>query len=187
MSIIVSDSGKEYQKPSIGMVQGVCRGIWDIGLQKGSWEGKEIVQPKIIISWEIDEIMADGEFKGKRFTVNGFYTKSLSPKGRLRPLLESWRGRPFTDEELKGFDIETIIGANCLLNLGENASGKVSVLSVNPLMKNTQKMIPELTADMPDWVKTIKSKAVDKELAHSHEPERCDVVDANRENENIPF
>jgi len=190
MSIVIADSSKEFQKPSLGMVQAVCRGIWDIGFQKGTWEGKEVIQPKIIISWEIDEIMGEGEFKGKRFTVNGFYTKSLGTKAKLRPLLESWRGRPFTEEELKGFDIEKIIGANCLLNLGESKSGKVIVLSVSPLMRNTEKMIPELTAEMPEWVKKIKDEnSANMATAHVHEPERADVVDAAREDESeqIPF
>jgi hypothetical protein len=190
MSIIVSDSGKEFEKPSIGMAQAVCRGVWDIGYQKGTWEGQEIIQPKIVVSWEIDELMTEGEYKGKRFTVNEFFTKSLSPKGKLRPALESWRGRPFTREELNGFDIEKLIGANCLLNLGENKKGKVVVLSVSPLMKNTVKMTPELPSTMPAWVQTIKDKAVHKEMAHVSEPERADGVDAkigDVDAEIIPF
>ena len=185
MGIIVSDSGKEFEKPSLGMVQAVCRGVWDIGYQKGSWEGQDIIQPKIIISWEIDELMTEGEYKGKRFTMNMFYTKSLSPKGKLRPALESWRGKPFTKEELAGFDIEKLIGANCLLNLGENDKKKVVILAINPAMKGAKKMIPELSSSMPEWVQKIKDKAIQPE--HISEPERADVEDAKREDEEIPF
>jgi hypothetical protein len=132
--------------------------------------------------------MKEGEFKGKRFTVNEFFTKSLSPKGRLRPALESWRGRPFTKEELSGFDIEKLVGANCLLNIGENKKGRAIVLAVNPLMKNTAKMTPELPSIMPEWVQKIKDKEVVRETAHVSEPERADVVDAKVADDcDIPF
>lgn len=178
MSLLISESKKDFGKPSLGMVQAVCRGVWDIGYQRGSWEGQEIIQPKIIISWEIDELMTKEKYAGKRFVINGWFTRSLSSKGKLRPLLESWRGKPFTKEELSGFDIEKLIGVNCLLNLGESKTGKIIVLSANPVMKGTEKMIPENSSEMPDWVKEFLDKAI--------LPEAVESVHAKNDEE-IPF
>jgi hypothetical protein len=36
-------------------------------------------------------------------------TVSLASNGNLKPLLESWRGKKFTKEELVGFDLKTIL------------------------------------------------------------------------------
>ncbi|WP_210238383.1 hypothetical protein, partial [Mesorhizobium sp. M1C.F.Ca.ET.188.01.1.1] len=35
--------------------------------------------------------------------------------------LEGWRGRPFTEDELKGFDIVNLLGKPCLLDIAQKA------------------------------------------------------------------
>jgi hypothetical protein len=103
------------------------------------------LQHKVDVAWQIEELRDDG----KRFVVYKRYTASLNEKATLRHDLESWRGRPFTAGELAGFDLESVIGANCILNVVHNPSkkdsGKVfaNVAAVMPLMKG----LPKIAAD----------------------------------------
>ena len=54
---------------------------------------------------------------GKPFLISRRYSLSLHEKSSLRRDLESWRGRAFTQEELRGFDLEVLIGVGCLVSV----------------------------------------------------------------------
>ena len=41
-------------------------------------------------------------------TISATYTLSLGERSNLRKMLESWRSRAFTPEELQGFDLEKV-------------------------------------------------------------------------------
>jgi len=45
------------------------------------------------------------------------YTLSLNEKANLRKDLESWRGKPFTAEQIDGFDIKAVLGQSCQLQI----------------------------------------------------------------------
>ena len=74
-------------------------------------------------------------------TVGKFYTASLNEKATLRKDLESWRGRPFTETELEGFDPKNIIGKPCMLNVvhkqKKNGDMKAEIAAIMPLPKGT--------------------------------------------------
>ena len=56
-----------FERPT-GTFQAVCYAVWDIGMQKTVYNGKEKEQHKVIIAWELDKIIEnDGEYKGKRY------------------------------------------------------------------------------------------------------------------------
>ncbi len=63
------------------------------------------------VVWETDQKMEDGRV----FTIQKRYTASLHEKSTLAKDLKTWRGRAFTPDELKGFDIEKVLGAPCQL------------------------------------------------------------------------
>jgi len=56
---------------------------------------------------------------GRLFGIFKNYTLSWSDKANLRLDLQSWRGKPFTQEELRRFDLKTVLGAWCMLNIIE--------------------------------------------------------------------
>jgi hypothetical protein len=123
----------------VGVHQGVCVDVVDMGMLKVTWNGVEKTQHKIRIVWQIEELMGDG----KPFIVQKRYTASLHEKSKLRPELESWRGRAFTEDELQEFDLEKLIGANCLLNVAHvQKDGKTyaNVTAVMPLKKGMEKL-----------------------------------------------
>lgn len=173
MSLIVKKTGSDFQITPAGMVQAVCYAVWDIGMQTVSFQGKEKQLHKGIIAWEINEKInqPDSEFHGCRFTVTNRYTLSLSDKALLRAHLESWRGKPFTLDELNGFDLETVVGANCMLNIVHNESGGktyANIGAITPLLKNMPPMKAENNIQPPDWVLRLQDpgyQAMKKEEA----------------------
>lgn len=123
-------NGKVYEKPSVGSVAAVCVRIIDLGTHDITGKYGTKKKHQVRISWEIDEKMKDG----KPFLVSKTYTKTLHEKGMLRPDLESWRGKAFTQEELEAFDDKKILGKPCLLNLVENGE-YINIKAISPLPK----------------------------------------------------
>lgn len=111
MAIIAKDGGSTYKPAPAGTHQGVCVDVVDEGIHTSEFDGRTRALHKVTVHWQIPEDREDG----KRFIVQKWYTLSLNERANLRKDLESWRGKAFSAEELKGFDVEKLIGANCLL------------------------------------------------------------------------
>lgn len=158
--IATAGDSKTFTPAPAGVHQAVCVDVIDKGILDVTWQGKTKKQHKVDVAWQIDELRDDG----KRFLVYKRYTLSLSEKANLRKDLESWRGRQFTRDEEMGFDVETVIGANCLLNVQHKASGDktyANVVAVMPLSKGMSKITggdyvrvqdrePDTTAEVDD-------------------------------------
>jgi hypothetical protein len=80
---------------------------------------------KIMLGWEIHGMHDDGTpikmNDGRPFGIFKNYTLSWSEKANLRLDLQSWRGKPFTQEEMRKFDLKNVLGAWCMLNVIERA------------------------------------------------------------------
>jgi hypothetical protein len=113
MGVVVS-AGKQFTPAPDGVHAGVCCDIIDLGMVTTQWEGKERTSHKVYLVWQIGAV---NEETGERFTVRRRYTASLHEKADLRKNLQSWRGRPFTNEELASFDLDRVIGVGALLNI----------------------------------------------------------------------
>jgi len=176
-----------------GTHKAVCYGVWDIGIQSSMWNGEEKRQHKVVISWEIDKkIKTEGQYKGKRYVISNKYTLSLSDRAKLKAHLESWRGRKFTPEELNGFDIEKLIGANCLLNIVHNKKNDrtyANIAAVIKLTKGTEKMKPENGPEPPEWVQKLQSEGLQApEPKEESDPDFPEFDEDNMEdNDDIPF
>lgn len=180
MPIMASNQSGDFEKAPTGMQQAVCAFVFDIGLQRGQWQGTELIQHKIIVVWELSETMTQGELAGKRFMVSKYYTLSLGDKANLRKDLESWRGKPFSEAELQGFDVENLVGANCFLNITATDKDKRKIVAVVPLPKNVQSMQPiatEPTPKMVEWINRERAKAVSPESVSTNAPEQPPVDD----------
>lgn len=184
MPIIAKDTTSEFPKlplPEAGTVQAVCCAVWDLGLQKTSFNGKEKVQHKIIIAWEIEQKIdaPDSEYHGKPYMLNKKYTLSLGEKANLRKDLESWRGVKFSDAEItNGFDVEKLYGINCLIGVthepDKNDPAKVyaRVTSILPPVKGMEKLIPVRAKDElpPKWVQEQQAQALQPEVDPELDP-----------------
>ena len=140
MAIYVRKKEKEYSPAPEGLQAAVCCDVVDLGLIETGF-GK---QEKIEIRWQLEDVDPKSN---KRFMVTQRYTPSLHEKSKLRPLLESWRGKKFSKEELKQFDIEKLIGANCQLSIVHNIKdeGEVyaNVQAIVPAARNSARLYPD--------------------------------------------
>jgi hypothetical protein len=159
MSLIVKEpvSGDgDFTPAPEGQFQAVCVDVVDLGISKrmNTFTQKEEERDELRIVFQLKVLdQAGNEIRteqGGRFLVSQMFKKSLHEKSKLRPFLESWRGRKFTKDELDGFDVERLIDANAILQTVHNiskANGKTyaniqSLMPVNPAF-NLQPLQPE--------------------------------------------
>lgn len=161
MPIIAKQETTNFEPIPTGTIQAVCCFVNDIGLQPGEFNGEKNLLHKVIISWELAEKKTDG----KPFIMSKFYTLSLGDKSNLKRDLESWRGKAFTDDERQGFDIETLVGANCLLTIvaHKNDKDKRVIAGIAALPKSMSKILITQTAPgekFQAWIDKERAKAV---------------------------
>jgi hypothetical protein len=139
---------KTFDPIPAGVHQGVAYAIYDLGNQFSAKFEKTSHQALLI--WEVPseriEIEKDGVKKDLPRVVSRTFTMSLGERANLRKMLESWRGRTFTPEELLGFDISKLIGVNGMIQvIHTTKDGKTyaNVSAVLPLYKGMDKLVPE--------------------------------------------
>jgi hypothetical protein len=108
-------SGQTYSLPAEGLHRAVAVDILDCGVKETQWGPKK----SIAIVWEIDQLRDDGT----PFLLRRYYTPSLHEKSTLHKDLRAWRGKPFTPEELRRFDLEAIISKSCSVLVEHNVKG----------------------------------------------------------------
>lgn len=141
MGLIAKQGGGDFQIPNAGQYAAICHQVIDLGHQFNAVHNKW--QPKVRIGWELhgENMIGEGVGNmedGRPFTVSSEFTVSLADNGHLRPMLEGWRGRPFSEEELEGFDISKLLGVPCMLTIQHtNSNGKTyaNVTAATPLLK----------------------------------------------------
>lgn len=135
MSFIVEDTGGNFERCPPGMHLARCYRIVDLGTQKSEYMGQVKYQHKIMLGWEIhgsDDAGNPIRMKDKRpFAIFKNYTLSWSEKANLRLDLQSWRGKPFSQEEMRRFDLKNVLNAWCMLNIIEVPSKNGSKIYSN--------------------------------------------------------
>lgn len=141
MAIIASDSSQRFEPPPEDIYPSVCIDVVDLGEIQSEYAGETRLRHVVKLVWQIDYLREDQ----LRFEPSRRFTLSLHEKAALRAFLERWRGKRFTPEELKGFDLERVIGVNGQLQILHNASpdGRIwaNVETVTPALKVSEKMV----------------------------------------------
>ena len=112
---IAKESGGSFVPLPPGSHIARCIGVVSLGTQPSNIYAATY---KVMLTWEVpgEQIkVADG--KTMPSIINKEYTLSLGKKSNLRKDLEGWRGREFTPEELKGFEVERILDQVCMLSV----------------------------------------------------------------------
>ena len=150
MSIIVKEQSQRPKQPPIpaGMHVATCYYVVDVGTHHFTYKGEAKSNRKVYLGFEVHgeriEIEIDGVKKDLPRAISQDYTISLDKKSNLRKVLDSWRGKPFTKEELDGFDLQNILGKPCMLNLAHSACGQyANIIGVVPMMKGMTTPAPE--------------------------------------------
>ena len=202
MAIIVkATSGGGYPPIEAGSYRAICYGIVVEGSFINPFSQKK--QTKVRFMWELpdERILKDGEDLPR--AISEEYTLTLGEQGNLRPMLDSWRGKQFTQEELEGFDIENVLKAPCLittmLSMSKQGREYAKITAVGRLPKGM--VAPketenptvvfnvcdpncplEIMEQLPEWIQNrIKDSLEYKERTTSED----DFIVAN--DEDLPF
>jgi hypothetical protein len=189
MSLTVKETGtpREFKPVPAGAFIGRAFGLVDLGTQTVQTQEGEKHLPKVRLMVELFGEDSDGnpltvEVDGvtKPMVVSKIYTASLHAKSNLTKELNAWRGKAFTPDELKGFNISKLVGAYGLFNITHNQSKDgtktyANIAGVSPLpsaLKNS-KPAPvhenvifdfdapsdEVFAALPEWLQGTISQS----------------------------
>jgi hypothetical protein len=191
MGTTVSDTGggKVYTPAPAGSHRAVCVGVVDLGHQTTNFNDEANVKRQLLITWElVDEAMEDG----RPFTLSRTFTASLHEKSGLRKFLDSWRGVPFTEAELKAWDVKNVLGKPAMLSVVHVTKGARTYANVAAAMKLPKGMTaPDQThnepryydidshaipADFPKWiVEKIRASEEYKAIAFDDQAEGAPI------------
>lgn len=204
MPIIAENKGSDYVLIPAGNHIARCYAMVEIGTIKedqGIYAGKEL--HKVRITWETPMECHDFGKGLQPFSVSKEFTLSMNEKATLRKMLESWRGRAFTEIEAKAFDITKLVGLPCMINVIHKTSGKgntyADISSIATLPKgleapgqvNSSYVLSfdnwneSLFDALPDFVKDkIRSS---KEYSAMTMPGHTEMPQSSPESDDLPF
>lgn len=169
--------GSNFELPEPGLYPCVVTGVVDVGAQTGAFGVKQ----KVYIVLElIGPTMSDGH----PFTLSRPFTPTLNKAGNLLPFLESLRGRSFTPEEKKDFDLTKIAGkpGRVVVQHSTSESGKTfanianmlppergqPVTAINPiLVYDCDEPDPAVFSQLSEWLQ----KQIDSRVILAKKPE----------------
>ena len=165
MGLIAKDSGGGNFTPvSPGMHLARCYRIVDMGTQTTDFAGQTKHLQKVMLQFEVHGEDEDGKplvtTKGEPMSISKNFTLSLAEKATLRLDLQAWRGRPFTADELRGFELKAVLGVWAMITaakaLGKNGKEFTNIVSINPVPVAIRK------AGLPEGFNKLSSFDIDK-------------------------
>jgi hypothetical protein len=119
MGITATTSGTKRELIPAGNYIARCYSMIHIGTVTEDIMGEQKTLNKCRITWELPtETRVFDESKGEQpMVISKEYTLSMHEKANLRRDLESWRGKAFTEDQAKSFDITKLLGVPCMLNI----------------------------------------------------------------------
>ena len=186
MSLYVSAaSGGSFEprKPiEAGAYAAVCDMVVDLGVQP-SPGGQFAPKRTVVLRFQIPEIRVEITREGETVELPAVISRtvglSLNEKSTLYALLTSWRGKAFTPEELKKFDLGKIAGKPAFINVTHSVKGDrtyANLTSIMPLPKaipapamegealvySTDAPDPAIFLQLPTWMQDkIAARIVD--------------------------
>lgn len=148
MSLIAkATEGNGYTPVPAGMHLARCYKIVDLGSQKTEYKGQIKIQHKIMLQFEVWSEDENGNPtttpKGEPLSISKRYTLTLVEKAALRNDLKTWRGRDFTAEELRGFELKNVLGVWAMLSVsrdtGANGKEYTNIQAIMPVPMNVRK------------------------------------------------
>jgi len=212
MGIYVSDTGGggDFTPVPEGTHFAVCDMVVDLGRQRTTYMGDVTIKHQVYIRWQIPAERTewtDGEGVKREgpMVIGKTYTASLGEKANLRKDLQAWRGKAFTEAELKKFDIANLIAAPATISVThkpkEGGGVYANVTSIGGLPKGMDK--PQVEGEtllygdeeasafdrLPKWLKEkveAQIRDVPQDGHDERNPPPVEYADANDDSD-IPF
>ena len=128
MGLNLKAEGNDFEQLSAGEHLGVCYRIVDLGTREEQYKENPPKKRTLIhVTWETqEELMEDG----RPFATGRSYTASLNENATFYKDLVTWRGKPFSEEELKGFDVSKMLGVPANIHIEHNDDGKPRIKNI---------------------------------------------------------
>jgi len=141
MALIAKESGGgggEFTPVPQGMHLARCYRVIDLGTQESTYLGTVKHLPKVMLQFEVHGEDDDGKpivtGKGEPMSISKNFTLSLGEMATLRKDLQTWRGREFTPEELRGFELKNVLGAWAMISvikaMGNNGKEYTNIAAI---------------------------------------------------------
>ena len=152
MALIARESGGGTFTPvPPGMYLARCYRIVDLGTQKSEYLGQIKNLPKVMLQFEVHGEDDEGKplltAKNEPMSISKNFTLSLAEKATLRKDLQTWRGKEFTPDELKGFQLDNVLGAWAMIAItkamGNNGKEYTNIANINSVPKAMKASLPE--------------------------------------------
>lgn len=132
--MIVKDTGGANFAPHPqGQYPALCIDVVDVGWMPTQYGPKCKVR-LVFYCGQQAQRMIEGVMETYPMLVFATHAQTLSERGNLRPFLESWRGRAFTPEQLKGFDLDHLLLVPAFLQVLHNETGEyANVQTIMPM------------------------------------------------------
>lgn len=133
-----ANDGRKFEPAPEGLHPSVCWAVVDLGIQEkgGMYAGQ---QHQVYLGFELLDTMVEFEKDGQKRTgpmrLGVTVSLSLGEKAKLRKWLEKWRGKPFTEDELKGFDISKLVGLACQVLVTHTSKGDRTYANIENILK----------------------------------------------------
>ena len=153
MALIARESGGggTFTPVPPGMYLARCYRIVDLGTQKSEYLGQIKNLPKVMLQFEVHGEDDAGKplvtAKNEPMSISKNFTLSLAEKATLRKDLQTWRGKEFTADELRGFQIDNVLGAWAMIAItkavGNNGKEYTNIANINSVPKAMKANLPE--------------------------------------------
>lgn len=208
MAINATNSGSPRELVPSGNYIARCYKMIEIGTVQEVVMGDTKTLTKVRIGWELPEELKEfDKSKGPQpLVIDQEYTLSMNEKSNLRKMLESWRGKTFTEKEAECFDITKLLGVSCMLNIIHKQSKKGNnyeqISGVTPIPKGIK--VPDqinktfvlsydsfdqsLFDSLPDFIKTKMQGSLEyAAMKNPHAKTFSDASDITEPIDDLPF
>jgi hypothetical protein len=120
MAITATNSGgSTYEPIPAGTYLARCYSMIQIGTVEEEFAGVKKWVNKVRITWELPtELKVFNPDKGEQpQAISKEFSLSMHEKSTLRAFLTSWRGKGFTEEEARAFDVTKLLGVPCMISI----------------------------------------------------------------------
>jgi hypothetical protein len=192
-----------------------CYSMVHIGTVEDEYQGQKRLVNKVRITWELPtEMKVFNPDKGEQpQAISREFTLSMHEKSTLRAFLTSWRGKGFSEEEAKDFDVSRLVGVPCMLSIVHEPSKtdptrmRDKISGISTVMKGVT-MPPQINPSfifeldefdqakfdsLPDWLKDKVRQSqeyraiVSPEIQHSLEVAQKLADFPSDESDELPF
>ena len=116
-----------------------CYQIIHIGTIVDTYQGEEKLVNKVRIVFELPLETADFGKGQQPFSIGRDFTLSMHEKSGLRAFVQGWLGKAMSDAEANKFDIATLLGKECMLNVMHRTANTgrtyADIKGASPLVK----------------------------------------------------